>query len=138
MNNLKVEEVFKKVEEQQGRPFQGARIYEYMEPHTSHAQGDVEIVRLEKVPDGLKPIDNFNGILSVGLSNSGNHVILEKDLEFVKAYEYGGEYDGPILEIEKSWTLTHPNHKWVTFPAGCFQVKFPREMHLGEMRKQMD
>ena len=133
---INVEKAFEKVEKQENRPFVGAKIYEYMEPYTSHTQGDVEVIRLASLPKGLKVMPKFNGILAEGLANSGHHVI--QSLEGVKAYQTNGEYDGPILEVEKSWTLTHPNHKWATFPAGCYQVKFPREMHLGEMRKQRD
>ena len=132
---ISVEKSFEKVEKQE-KPFAGAKVYEFMEAYTSHAQGDVEVIRLASLPKGLERIKKFNGILAEGLANSGHHVL--KSLEGVKAYKYGGEYDGPVLEVEKSWTLTHPNHKWVTFPAGCYQVKFPREMHLGEMRKQRD
>jgi hypothetical protein len=133
----KIEMAFDRVEKQD-RPFVGAKVFEYMESHTSHAQGDVEVVRLDSLPEGLKLIEKFSGILAEGLADSGNHVI--QSLEGVKAFYHPNptEYDGPLLEVEKSWTLTHPNHKWVTFPAGCYQVRFPREMHLGEMRKQRD
>lgn len=131
-----VEQSFEKVEKQDDKPFVGAKIFEYMEPYTSHAQGDVEVIRLAGMPKGLKQIKNFNAILAEGLANSGHHII--QSLEGIKVYQYGGEYDGPIIEAEKAWTLTHPNHKWATFPAGCYQVKFPREMHLGEIRKQQD
>jgi hypothetical protein len=132
-----IEKAFERVEKQD-RPFAGAKVYEFMEPYTAHTQGDVEVIRLESLPKGLKPNKNFSGILAEGLANSGHHVV--QSLEGVKAFHHPNptEYDGPILEVEKSWTLTHPNHKWATFPAGCYQVKFPREMHLGEMRKQRD
>lgn len=135
---INVEKAFEKVEKQEGKPFVGAKVYEFMEPYTSHAQGDVEVIRLSALPKNLKLLKNFSGILAEGLANSGHHVIRTEDMPSVKAYQVGGEYDGPVLEVEKSWTLTHPNHKWATFPAGCYQVKFPREMHLGEMRKQRD
>jgi len=130
-----VEKSFDKVEKQ-AKPFVGAKVFEYMEDYTAHAQGDVEVIRLPKLPVRLKKIKDFNGILAEGLANSGHHVI--RSLEGITAYQFSGEYDGPIIEAEKAWTLTHPNHKWATFPAGCYQVKFPREMHLGEMRKQRD
>lgn len=131
----RIEKTFEKVENQE-KPFVGAKIYEFMEPYTSHAQGDVEVIRLAEMPKGLKALKAFNGILAEGLANSGHHVI--QSLDGITAYQFGGEYDGPVIEAEKSWTLTHPNHKWATFPAGCYQVKFPREMHLGEIRKQRD
>ena len=129
------EKSFERVEKQE-KPFAGAKIFEFMENYTSHAQGDVEVIKLSSFPKGLKELKNFSGILAEGLANSGNHVI--QSMTGIKAYQYGGEYDGPVIEAEKSWTLTHPNHKWATFPAGCYQVKFPREMHLGEIRKQRD
>ncbi len=135
---MDVEKVFEKVEKQDGKSFVGAKVFEYMEDYTSHTQGDVEVIKVPSMPKGLKLLEGFVGILAEGLANSGHHRILDKDLSFVKAFKFGEEYDGPILEVTKAWTLTHPNHKWATFPAGFYQVKFPREMHLGEMRKQRD
>lgn len=137
---MDVQKSFEKVEKQEGKPFVGAKIYEHMENYKSHVQGDVEVVKLPSsaIPKGLKPIHGFNGILAEGLANSGHHVL--QSLEGVEAFFHPNptEYDGPILQVSKSWTLTHPNHKWATFPAGCYQVKFPGENNLGQMRKQRD
>lgn len=135
---MEIEKVFEKVEKQDGKPFVGAKVFEYMEDYTSHTQGDVEVIKVPSVPKNLKPFVGFNGILAEGLANSGRHRILDKDMASIEAFKFGEEYDGPMLVASKAWTLTHPNHKWATFPAGCYQVKFPREMHLGEMRKQQD
>lgn len=136
---IDVEKAFERVEKQE-RPFVGARIFEQMGDYTAHTQGDVEVIKLPEsaIPKDLKPIDNFNGVLAEGLANSGHHVL--KSLDGVKAFFHPNptEYDGPILQVSRSWTLTHPNHKWATFPAGCYQVKFPGENNLGQMRKQRD
>lgn len=134
------EQAFEKVEKQGGRPFVGAKVFEHMGDYKSHCQGDVEVIKVPSLPEDKTLIKGFTGILAEGLANSGHHIIQEKDLAHIQAFQWekGGEFDGHMIIADKPWTLTHPNHKWVTSPAGNYQVKFPCEINLGELRKQRD
>jgi hypothetical protein len=133
-------EAMKKVEEQKDRPFAGARVFEHMDLNTSHVQGDVEVVFVESIPatSELTELKDWNGVLAEGFANSGHHTV--QNTAKVKAYRWtkGDQFQGPFVVADGMWTLTHPSHKWASFPAGCFEVKFPQERNLGQIRRQID
>lgn len=135
-------EAMSEVESQKHGPFVGAKVYEHMDLSTSHVQGDVEVIFIEHLPPTgqLEELENWNGIVAEGFSNSGHHSVLPESMKKIKAYRWknGSEFQGPFIVSDGMWTLTHPVHKWASFPAGCFEVKFPREMNLGQMRRQRD
>lgn len=134
--------VMEEVESQKVGPFVGSKIYEHMDIQTSHVQGDVEVVCVENVPpsDELEEMKNWNGVVAEGFANSGHHSVLPESMKKLKAYRWknGTEFNGPFIVSDGMWTLTHPIHKWASFPAGCFEVKFPKEINLGHMRRQRD
>jgi hypothetical protein len=142
IKNLCAEEAVKHVESKKQGPFVGAKVFEHMDFCTSHVQGDVEVICVESIPpmSELEKLKDFNGIIAEGFSNSGHHCVMPESMKKIKAYRWknGGEFQGPFVVASGMWTLTHPVHKWASFPAGCFEVKFPREMNLGMIRRQRD
>lgn len=137
---MDAEKAVNAVTEQKNRPFAGAKVFEHMDTNTSHVQGDVEVICVASMPpmNELELLKDFNGVLAEGFANSGNHTV--QNPEKVKAYRWakGDQFQGPFVVADGMWTLTHPSHKWASFPAGCFEVKFPQEHNLGQIRRQMD
>jgi hypothetical protein len=138
MESLKVMEAVEK----QDRPFAGAKVYEHMEINTCHDQGDVRIIRIAELPsmDELEEIKDFKGVVAQGLADGADHQIMAKDLNGVTAYRWkkADVFIGPFIRTVKAWTLTHKNHRWATMPAGDYQISYPRELNLGQIRRVVD
>ena len=137
---MKPIEVMEAVEKQKERPFVGAKVYEHMDTNTSHSQGDVEIVRVASFPPEteLEEMKKWNGVVAQGLADGADHAVLSKI--GLKAYRWkkATAFMGPFIRATKTWSLMHKNHKAATFPAGGYQIEYPQEYNLGQIRRTID
>lgn len=133
-------EIMRKVEEQPGRETVGEAVYRTMAVDSGHCQGDVAIIRREKVPSAYKPVKNPNPQLAPG-TDLGSHHIIEadhmKNLKFL-ALERPGITQGPFIVATKAFTVTHPKHKHVTLPAGTYEILYQQEQGLNQIRRAID
>ena len=48
------------------------------------------------------------------------------------------ELQGPLVETQERWDLTHPDHANWSIPSGCFMVTYQRDYAMEERRRVMD
>ena len=100
-------------------------------------QGDVLIELIEKVPSKAKKINKPNPQVAPGYTKGSRHIL--NSLDGVTMYSVNGtELDGPIIELKKECTLTHPEHGDVILPSNrIFFITFERQ-YDEEIRRQAD
>lgn len=98
------------------------------------AQGDLLIRRIEKLPDGIKPMASEKGQFVVAHSETGhNHVIAERPN--VKLYTTGDpmvSYLEVIKATDAMETLLehlrgHDTHETISIPSGVYEIRRQRE-----------
>lgn len=85
------------------------------------AQGDIGILRLEKLPKGAKKIDPpQGGQIAPGSTIGSRHCVdVNSSVAF---YKFSGDDLSDIAIVAKdSWALRHPTHADCTFEPGIFQ-----------------
>lgn len=91
------------------------------------AQGDVCFRRIDKLPEGLKKIEKFDGI--VAHSETSHHHKFDS-LEGVEGYKTDSEALMYVL-LNRPVTLTHhreyDTHAPFLFDAGCYEIRRPVE-----------
>lgn len=89
-------------------------------------QGDVLIVPVKQIPDGLKtvPLENGRMVLMHGEATGHAHVI-EGEAVFLAADLK--EMEGRFLQVEAESTLVHDEHDAITIPSGRYEVRRQRE-----------
>lgn len=104
----------------------GDHVVETLSPGDMWAQGDVGVVALAKMPDGVVIIEPVSQ-LAPGTTMGSRHRI--EDLTNVKMYVRINrtELDGPIIEASAPFTIDHPEHGNVTLPAGIYGVVYQRQ-----------
>lgn len=103
-------------------------------------QGDIYIKRLAKAPTGCTlDTKNAEGKLAEGETQGSRHYIAAEDRASVKLFtlDNANALDGPILEAEKAFRVTHPEHGDVTVPAGTYAITYQRA-YADELRRVMD
>lgn len=93
------------------------------------AQGDIVIVKIEKLPDGVVPMPSVDGRVVVAHSETGhNHVMLA---ERTKAYTLPGSIMDIFLAVEQGDVLEHlrphDTHESIAFEPGIYHVRRQRE-----------
>lgn len=93
-------------------------------------QGDLYIELLASVPSGAVREKNPSAQLAPGTTQGSRHIL--DSLAGVKAYRLGSPtvLDGPILDLSKERTITHPEHGWLILPAGIYSVTYQRSFSL--------
>jgi len=102
-----------------------------------HPQGDVKFTRLAALPAGAKRIDKPSAQLAPGTTQGSRHVL--NDMNGIELYQApdAGPLDGPIIVSECPFTVDHPEHAVVTFPAGIEAVTYQRAF-AEELRRVQD
>jgi hypothetical protein len=96
-----------------------------------YRQGDILLVPIEDVPQGVKPIEREGGriVLAKGESTGHAHVVVEKAVKFVLS-----PTGKRILISRVPFTLRHEEHSTLRIPAGAFEVVRQREYTLRTIR----
>jgi hypothetical protein len=98
------------------------------------AQGDLLIRRIDKLPDGVKPLVSDKGHFIVAHSETGhNHVIKERPS--VKLYTTGDPMVSYLEVIEATDAMEtllehlrgHDTHETIKIPTGVFEIRRQRE-----------
>ncbi len=90
-------------------------------------QGDILLVPVEKLPDGLTEVPREEGriILAEGEETGHLHAIEAPEVTFLA--KDLDEIEGRFLEVEAEVALTHPEHDTVTLEPGAYEVRRQRE-----------
>jgi hypothetical protein len=91
-----------------------------------------------KAMKDLKPIGSGESRVqvAVGQGIGARHTVSIAEVH-VYALPNAGPLDGPVVEAECPWTLTHPEHQNVTFPPGKYAICYQR-MYADELRRAAD
>lgn len=95
-------------------------------------QGDVYLRIVDKIPEGAREIQDFNGQLAPGDTRGSRHCV---DPKKVKAFALPNARieDGSILQVLDNDEVTHPDHGHVALEKGlCIAVSF----QVNEFQKQ--
>ena len=96
-------------------------------------QGDVRVIRVAKLPKGVKACTRPDKlVLAYGEASGHKHQLVEE----CDVYEAA---DGTLyLNVETPTTIRHEEHGPVTLPEGLWQVKRVREFdHLEQMAREV-
>lgn len=98
-------------------------------------QGDVLLIKIKKIPDGLKKVSKKQRgyILAEGEATGHAHVINHD----IKCFEKEGIM---YLKINMCVPLQHEEHKTISIPAGIWEVRRVQEYDhfLEEAKKVVD
>lgn len=104
-----------------------------MSPGQGVRQGDVYLFFMDANHPRGKEIGKGSVQVAVGNSTGSRHIATGTGIKVYEGREvpsfYTGLRDtddclGPVVESESAWTLTHPEHADIEFPAGTYQVTY--------------
>lgn len=100
------------------------------------AQGDVLLVCLEAVPQGAERVKTERQ-LAPGTSQGSRHLL--DALGGIVMYRLPNPtpLDGPVIEAERRFVVTHPEHGDISLPAGVWGVVYQRQF-AEELRRVAD
>jgi hypothetical protein len=90
-------------------------------------QGDILLVPVKDLPDGLKEVPRQNGriVLAEGEVTGHFHAIKAPEVTFhAKSLE---EIEGRFLAVEAEVALEHPEHDTIVLEPGNYEVRRQRE-----------
>jgi hypothetical protein len=94
-------------------------------------QGDVRLVAVEELPEGLKVKDNV-----IAHSETGHHHVMENAVVYADAD--GQQY----VQVQKAAALVHQKeqeaHEQIQIPRGNYKVVAQREFSPSQNRKVQD
>lgn len=102
-------------------------------------QGDIYIFLLDSLPPGCTRIDKPNKQLAPGDTQGSRHCL--SSLRGVKLFRLKNPnpYDGPVIEVAKPVTITHPEHGDIRLFPGIFGIGYQRtEDSEGRIRRVQD
>ena len=90
-------------------------------------QGDILLVPVEKLPDGLTEVPREKGkiILAEGEATGHLHMIEAPEATFLA--KDIADIEGRFLAVEEEVALVHPEHDTVTLEPGAYEVRRQRE-----------
>jgi hypothetical protein len=90
-------------------------------------QGDILLVPIEKMPDGLTEVPRENGriVLAEGEATGHLHAIKAPEASF--RAEDLEEIEGRFLAVEAEVALEHPEHDTIVLEPGAYEVRRQRE-----------
>ena len=90
-------------------------------------QGDILLVPVKEIPDGLKEVPRENGkiVLAEGEATGHLHAINAPEATFLA--EDLAQIEGRYLVIEAEAALTHPEHDTITLAPGNYEVRRQQE-----------
>lgn len=92
-----------------------------------YRQGDILLVPVEKIPEGLTEIPRQNGciVLAEGEVTGHLHMIEAPEVTFLATDLE--EIEGRFLKVEAESALTHPEHGTIDLEPGSYEVVRQRE-----------
>lgn len=112
------------------------RFPEAAAPGNYFRQGDLYITLLDGVPQGSVQIP-FRAQLAEGNTQGSRHCLDSQDGVTMYRLENPSMTDGPILLLTTERTVTHPEHGWVTLPAGCYGVTYQRDLDAEDRERRV-
>lgn len=102
-------------------------------------QGDIYITLLAGVPGGAVRVENPSAQLAPGTTQGSRHCLSSLKSTTVYRLKSPTPYDGPILEVKRQVTITHPEHGDWVLPPGCYGISYQRtEDSEGRIRRVQD
>lgn len=86
--------------------------------------GDIDFIPTKK--KGIKLLAKNKFTVAEGEKTGHHHVITAEKTSTVEVYE--GKKGEMIISVNGKASLTHPEHKTLTFPTGVWEVKREQEM----------
>ena len=102
-------------------------------------QGDVYITLLGGIPKGSTVEKQPSRQLAPGNTQGSRHCL--SSLSGVEVYRLkdATPYDGPVLDVSKPVTITHPEHGDWSLPCGVYGISYQRtEDSEGRIRRVQD
>ena len=110
--------------------------YTEFELGSIHWQGDVGILRISKVPEGARKINN-EAQLAPGTSRGSRHLIHEACV--FTMYRDGSEVtDGPVVDASTKLQVVHPDHGTVVMPPGIYKIVYQRQLSGDRIERVLD
>lgn len=105
-------------------------------PGETWRQGDVYITLLEAVPAGAVESE-ASAQVAIGDTTGSRHCL--DSLECVRMFRppNAGQLDGPIIQIDRERTITHPEHGDVILPAGIYRIHYQRDLDAEEREQRV-
>jgi len=106
-------------------------------PGDTWAQGDIGIVCLKEPPVDAVAEMKPRAQLAPGTTQGSRHCI--QKLSSVRVYRLASPtpLDGPIIEALEGFTVTHPEHGWITLPPGVYAIIYQRQF-ADEIKRVLD
>jgi hypothetical protein len=101
-------------------------------------QGDINILRLAAVPEGMVQVEK-QAQLAPGTSRGSRHCIKAEDLKHCTFYAFldANPLEGPVIVMDDTTTIEHPEHRDYVFPAGVVAIGYQRRLG-DEIRRTQD
>ena len=111
-----------------------------VDPKLGAAQGDILILGIDTLPEGVEPVDPENGVYVVAHSETGhNHVIAENDIDlFRAANDPLNLYAVVNRETELKHLRSFDTHKTLTLPPGTYRFINQQEMTIEGWQRRLD
>jgi hypothetical protein len=90
-------------------------------------QGDILLVPVDAVPDGLKEVPRQKGKIVLAEGETTGHLHAIDAPEAIFKAEDLAEIEGRFLEVEAEVALTHPEHDTIQVAPGNYEVRRQRE-----------
>lgn len=90
-----------------------------------YRHGDVDLHKVNKKEKGEKLPHDGSFVLAEGEATGHNHVISVPRIEDMEIHKTAD--GGYLMTLRVDGTLTHPEHKTLTIPAGTYKVDRERE-----------
>lgn len=104
------------------------------------AQGELHIVRVDQLPEGLAVVPASNGHIIVGHSETGHHHVM--DVERTTMYRLPEAIYEWFLVVKEEDELKHlrpfDTHETIQFTPGVYRVHAGREYVSKQMRPSRD
>jgi hypothetical protein len=106
-------------------------------PGDTFRQGDIYITLLDRVPDGAVKIMHPLKQLAPGTTQGSRHCL--DSMAGVKMFRLAAptQLDGPVIVTTKPRTITHPEHGDVALPAGCYGIRYQRDLDAEERERRV-
>jgi hypothetical protein len=90
-------------------------------------QGDILLVPVEKVPDGLVDVPRENGRIVLAEGEETGHLHMIESPKALFRAEDLDSIEQRFLEVEAEVDLVHPEHGTITLEPGAYEVRRQRE-----------
>lgn len=118
-------------------PVKEARFVDKMATGQFARQGDVYLLKISAVDNGLK--ETADRQLAPGITQGSRHTVEAKVKVFEpkipnqrRATEGGIAIVGPQIECKEHFTVAHPEHADISLPPGSYQVLFQFDHATGK------